>query len=182
MRTACKGLFATVLLFAVRSSAQVVRLNSARIVRPDVSSGSMSMTATPAIVNFTLAPGSTALGSSPVTITTNVSGLTLLGTFSIYGYFATTNALTTTGGDKIPVSAVLGRCPTGTPTTFTAFTQTSPFSAGSSLLIFQSSSLAGLVIGGNLTETLYLEINLSGLPQQPAGNYSGTLILQAQAF
>jgi hypothetical protein len=140
------------------------------------------MTANSASVNFTLAPGSAALGSSAVTITTNVSDLTLLGTFSIYGYFVTTNALTTPAGDTIPSSAVFGRCSTGAPTNFTAFSQASPFAANSSLLIFQASSLAGLLIGGNLIETLYLKIDLTNLLQQPAGAYSGTLILQTQAL
>jgi hypothetical protein len=33
---------------------------------------------------------------------------------------------------------------------------------------------------GFRTDTLNMEINLEGLPQLPAGTYSGTLYLQAQ--
>ena len=52
-------------------------------------------------------------------------------------FFNSTSALTEPSGAFIPSSVVLGRCPTGSPTSNRPFTQTSALGAGSSLLIFQ---------------------------------------------
>lgn len=163
-----------------QAQAQIVRLN-ARSTRaaglPGV--GSITISATPSSVSFALVPGGEANASSSITITTGIS-LSTASTVSLYGYFAGTSALTNSVGDILPSSAVYGQCTTGTPTSFTAFTQSGPFASGSSLLIFQQSNV--LLLGTPRTDALSLMINLAGISDLPAGSYSGTLILQAQAL
>ena len=159
--------------------AQVVSIGRRGGLRPRLTSvGVLSLTASPSSVTVPLVAGGQAAASSVITVTTNIN-LTVLGTFSVYAYFASPNALTSTNGDVIPSSAVYGCVTSGIPTTFTSFTQNGPFATGSSLLLFQSSAIALI---GVVTESLSLRIDLSGQPQQPAGVYTGTLILRAQAI
>ena len=73
---------------------------------------------------------------------------------------------------------MLGQVTTGVPTTYTAFTQTVPFGgAGAGLTLVNETHTLGH--NASRTDVLNLEINLSGLPNLPPGNYSGTLTLQA---
>jgi hypothetical protein len=105
-------------------------------------------------------------------------------TIKLYGYFSTASAALSGGSPvvNIPTSEVLGQVPTGTPTTFTAFTQSAPIGgAGASLLLFTQSFLL-LAGAGSRTDALSLEINLVSQPQLPAGTYSGTLFIQAQSL
>ena len=67
----------------------------------------------------------------------------------------------------------------GTPTTFTAFTQAGVGTigtAGGSLTLFTQSAAS---LAGNRTDNLDLEIDLTGHPNLVPGTYSGTLNLQA---
>lgn len=161
------------------AQAQWVKLNSTRGATPQISLGSISVSATPATVNLTLVPGGRSVMSPTLTITYGVT-LTVLTNFSLYASFATTSALTDNAGNTIPSSAVLGQCPSGTPTSLTPFTQSGPFASGSSLLVYQTSSLATLLAAK--AQTCNLVIDLTSLPQLPAGSYSGNLIIQAQAL
>jgi hypothetical protein len=156
--------------------AQTIRLTPAR---PQLLS-LITLSATPASVSITLTPHGSALATSPISIQSYMV-IGVLSTVKLYAYFPTTSALTSASGDSIPSSAVYGQCSTGTPTSFTAFTQTSPYAAGSSLAIYEMDNVLA-ALGYSRTDTLSLKIDLSGLPQQPAGSYSGTLILEAQAF
>jgi len=160
--------------------AQVVRLNRPVVARPMVITGSISVTATPAAVSFNLVSGGATSGSSGITITTQENGISVLSMMSLYGYFISTSALSDTVGDTIPSADIFGLCTTGTPTSYTAFTQSGPFASGSSLLIWQSNNLVTLAAGR--TDVFSLKINLSATPQLPAGAYSGTRLLQVQAF
>jgi hypothetical protein len=151
---------------------------------------SLTVTATPGLVSFTLVKGGVALGSAPVVITTTLNGVSLLNSVSLYGYFSTAAAALTDGAatpDNIPSSAVLGQDTSGSPTSYTAFTQSQPVGTpGASLLIYTTTSFLTLgcapTTASCRTDSLNLEINLSALPQLPAGTYTGTLILVAQAF
>ena len=113
-----------------------------------------------------------------------------LASLKLYGYFSSASAALTDGyttPNNIPTSAVLGQMPTGTPTSYTAFTGSPGLGpAGAGLLLYTTSSLlsVGCMPAGAMcrTDTLNLEINISGLPQLPAGTYTGTLTLQAQAM
>lgn len=143
----------------------------------------LTVTALPTAVNFALVPDGMATGSAPVAITTSWTGVSLLASFTVYGYFSSASAALSGGipVSSIPSANVLGRVSTGVPTSYTAFTQTSPFGgAGSSLLLVNVGTI--LSLGGSRTDNLNLEIDLTTLPQLPAAVYSGTLILQAQAF
>lgn len=149
--------------------------------------GSLTVTASPASVNFNLVPNGVAHGSNSVAITTAWQGsLCLIScTISLYAYFANPNAALSGGGTPItdiPSSAVLGQVPTGSPTAYTSFTQTTPFGgAGAGLTLFQQGFFL-LDFAGSRTDALSLEINLTGQPQLPAGSYSGTLYIQAQSL
>lgn len=145
------------------------------------STSTLTLSASPSSVSFTLAPGQVASGSKPVTINTSWL-LGLASTVHLYAYFTTTNALTLNGtsGSAIPSADVLGKCSTGLPVSFKAFTESSPLAAGSSLEIFEQGAL--LSVAANRSDQLGLEIDLRNLGQLPAGSYSGTLTLQAQAF
>jgi len=134
-------------------------------------------------VNFTLVNGSPADGDVPTVISTswNVNpGLT--GAVSLYGYFSTpAQALNDGGSNDIPTSLVMGRMTTGTPATYTAFTQTNPVGpAGGGLALFSET-----ITGGNKIKTrsdnLDLRIDLTG-QTLPAASYTGTLHIQARAL
>lgn len=145
---------------------------------------SLTVTATPNIVTFNLNSGAAATGSTPVVIGTSW----ILGpgrsTVVLDGYFSSANAALTDGGspaNNIPTSEVLGQVTTGTPTSFTAFTQTPALGpAGAGLTLFTqnitTSNRAAL-----RTDNLNLKIDLTSQPQLPSGIYTGTLTLQAQA-
>jgi hypothetical protein len=159
------------------ASAQVVRIAGTRQIRPQLSVGSLSLTASPSVLNISLVGGGPSVASTTLTINNQVS-LTALGTFSLYASFASTSALTDIAGDTIPTSAVYGKC--GSSTTYTPFTQVGSQGPNNSLLLYQTSSIATLIL--NSSQSCIFMINLTSLPQLPAGQYSGTLEIQAQAF
>ena len=146
---------------------------------------SLTISATPAAVTFALVQGGTAAGSAPVAITTTWLLLPTRANVVLDGYFASAAGALTDGGatpDLIPTSAVLGKMTTGSPVAFTAFTATAALGpAGAGLTLFT----VPLTIANRAftrTDNLLLEIDLSALPQLPAGTYTGTLTLQAQAL
>ena len=146
---------------------------------------SLTVAATPANVTFSLVSGATATGNAPVAVTTSwiLSGSRT--SVTLVGYFSSATAALTDGGSpavNIPTSEVFGEMTTGTPTTYTAFTQTAPLGpAGAGLTLFtQAISLTNFA--STRTDNLGLEINLTAQPQLPAGTYTGTLNLQAQAL
>jgi hypothetical protein len=179
MKILCSLLYA--FLAASLANAQAIKLNTVR-AKPQLTLGSISLSASPATVTFNLVSGGTASASSAINITSSGSSLGLFSTMSLYAYFASSNALVSPAGDAIPASAIYAKCTTGLLSAFTAFTQTTPLSGASGLLVVQDTSLLDLLIGGGRTDALSLQINLTGQPQLPAGTYSGTLVLQAQAF
>lgn len=163
-------------------SGQVIRVGvQPTRAQQQLALNTMTVTSSPSTVNFTLGSRQASTGSAPVSITTSWL-LGVASTVRLYGYFSSSAALSSTGGDGsvIPASSVLGQCPTGSPTSLTPFTQAGPFSGSTSLLIFQQSAVASALV--TRTDQLSLTIDLSSLPQLPAGSYSGTLILQAQAM
>ncbi len=157
--------------------AQTFKLNSTREVRPRLSVGSIAVSVSPSVVNMSLVPGGQSAPSATISIN-NLVSLTALGTFALYASFASGSALSDSAGNVIPSSSVFGRC-TNVPS-YTPFTQLGPLSTRSSLLIYQTNSLTALLVNQN--QTCNLMIDLTSLPQLPAGTYSGTLIVQAQAF
>jgi hypothetical protein len=168
--------------------AQAVRVNKASTmaITPQTAVSSLSLSASPSSVSFHLVSGGIATGSTAVDITTTWGGsfCLLTCTINVYGYFSSAgNALSGSSPVVyIPSSEVLGQVPTGIPTTYTAFTQSNPFGgAGASLQLIQQSFFI-LTGSGSRTDALNLEINLATQPQLPAGTYTGTLYIQAQAL
>jgi hypothetical protein len=144
---------------------------------------SLTVVAAPSAVAFTLASGSTTAGSTAVSVTTVWTlGITRTNVNLYTSFASSTAALTDGSGDDIPSANVLGQMTTGLPTTFTAFTQTGPFGgAGASLELF-SQSISVTNLTSTRTDNLNLEIDLTSLPNLPAGVYTGTLNIQAQAL
>jgi len=181
------GLFLCCLTGFMASAAvpQAVRVG-ARAIRPNTAVSSLTVAASPAFVTFRLLSKGLATGSSAVAVTTTWGGNVCLLTCTIrlYAYFSSATAALSGGSPvvNIPSSSVLGQMPTGTPTAYTAFTQSNPLGgAGASLLLFTQTYLA-IAPAGNRTDALNLQINLASQPQLPAGTYSGTLFIQAQSL
>ena len=161
------------------AAAQAIRVGQDAARPAVILSSSVTLTAAPAFVSFRLVSEGVATGSAGVGVTTTWTGLSRLGKLNLYGYFSSSGAALTGGspGENIPTSAVLGQVPTGSPSAYTPFTQSNPIDGASLLLYCELFSIGG---NGFRTDTLNLEINLEGLPQLPAGTYTGTLFLQAQ--
>lgn len=171
------------------SHAQAIRLAARMpIARPHLVCVGCTLTVgvSPSTLTFTLVQGGIAPGNLALTIVSSLTGAaTVTGTVNLYAYFASSTAALTgtlSAADVLPSSAILGRCTTGLPTTFTPFTQTSPFSgSGAGLEIFTQPA-NGLLLPASRTDTLALEVNLASVPNVAADTYTGTLIFQAELF
>lgn len=146
---------------------------------------SLTVSTNPSAVNFALVSGATANGSAPVAITTSWVLKASRANVNLYAWFLTPAAALTDGGspaNNIASSLVLGQVTTGAPTSFTAFTQSNTLgTAGGGLQLF-TQALSSTNRAATRTDNLSLQINLTSLPQLPAGTYTGTVTLQAQAL
>ena len=139
---------------------------------------SLTVNASPSLVNFALLANGTTIGSSVVTVNTSWSLGTSVGGVTTYAYFTTAAAaLTDGGGDNIPSSKVSGSINGGA---FGAFTGASPF-AGASSVTLSTTKLTAANRTGNHSDTLNLMISTVGL-SLPAATYSGVLNVRAQAL
>ena len=175
------------IFFILGTSAALCQLNSntASVALKATLGESLTVAATPSTVAIPLVSGGTATGTSPVAITTNWVLSASRTAVTLVGYFSSATAALTDGAatpDNIPASEVLGQVTTGTPTSFTAFTQTAPLGAAGAGLTLFTQALTETNRTANRTDNLNLEINLAGQPQLPAGTYTGTLNIQAQAL
>ena len=138
----------------------------------------IAVSAFPANVNFAMVNNGVATGSTPITITTTWDVQPSVGNLTLHAYFSTAAAALSNGaGNNIASSRVLGSVNGGA---FAPFTGISPFAAGSSLQIF-TFRVIGNNRRGTRNDTLNLQIDLTGAVL-PAGTYSGTLLIQAQAL
>jgi hypothetical protein len=173
------------LTLAIPAAVCQMNSNTASVLLKATLGESLTVAATPSTVAIPLVSGGTATGTSPVAITTTWVLSASRTAVTLVGYFASATVALTNGATtpaNIPASEVLGQVTTGTPTSFTAFTQTAPLgTAGAGLTLF-TQGLSGANRTANRTDNLNLEINLSGQPQLPAGSYTGTLNIQAQAL
>lgn len=143
---------------------------------------SLTVAATPASVAFVLLPGGIALGAAPIVVTTTWVLSSSRANVVVDAYFGSTTQALINGTTKIPPSEVLGQVLTGTPTTYTAFTQTGALGpAGAELTLF-TQPITALNYAAVRVDTLTLEINLASQTQLPSGTYTGTLTLVAQAL
>lgn len=177
-----------VALFALATSvtfAQALNSNTATVTLNATLNESLTVAATPSNVNFTLLSGGIATGSAPVAMTTSWILKNSRTTVSLIGYFSSASAALSDGATtptNIPTSEVLGQVTTGTPTSYTAFTQTAALGpAGAGLTLF-TQTISNTNRAASRNDNLNLEINLTSQPQLPAGSYTGTLNLQAQAL
>jgi hypothetical protein len=175
------GLFA---LAGPNAICQSLNSNTASVALTATLSESLTVAATPAAVTFSLVPGGTASGNAPVAVTTTwvLSGSRT--SVTLVGYFSSATAALSGGSPvvNIPTSEIQGQVTTGTPTTFTAFTQTAPLGpAGAGLSLF-TQAISDTNRSANRTDNLNLQINLTSQPQLAAGTYTGTLNIQAQAL
>ncbi len=171
---------ALVMAQGTAANAQVLNSAQASVNLNAVMSESLTLSAAPGTVNFTpLNSNGVTNGDSAITINTAWVLKTARTDVYIYAYFASTTALTniSSGSYTIPVASVQGSVNGGSAT---AFTGNSPFATGSSL------SVAHVIITGtnknsSESDSLALTVNTTGAGL-PAGTYTGTLFVQAQAI
>ena len=187
-RSLMAGTFASLAL-ALCTGTGAAQINStpATVSLTATLAETLTISATPSAVSFTLSQGGSANASAPVVITSNWLLSSGRGSVKLYGYFTAPTAALTDGAttpNNIPTSEVFGAVTSGgTTSTATAFTGNGAFGgSGASLLLYnQAVSAANRYVSGR-TDSLALSINLSGQAQLPAGSYAGTLNLQAQAL
>ena len=139
---------------------------------------SLTVTASPGLVNFPLIPSGITNGSTAVTVNTSWTLSPSVGSVKTYAFFTSAAAALTDGaGDNIPSTSVSGSVNGGA---FGAFTGVSPFAAASSVTI-STIRILGNNKSGNQSDTLNMRINTTGL-NLPAANYTGVLMIQAQAL
>jgi hypothetical protein len=179
-------LLAGLACLAGRSAFGQLNSNTVTITLNATLAESISVSATPSTVSFTLVAGGTAVGSAPVAITTTWVLASSRANVVLDGYFASSTAALSGSASpvvNIPSSEVYGLMSTGSPTTYTAFSANTALGpTGAGLLLF-TQALTSTNRNSNRTDNLSLEINLSAQPQLPAAsNYTGSLFLQAQAL
>ncbi|HTC62808.1 MAG TPA: hypothetical protein VK709_08190 [Candidatus Saccharimonadales bacterium] len=139
---------------------------------------SLTVTASPGLVNFPLIRNGITNGGATITVNTSWTVTFLFGTVKTYAYFTSAPAALTDGaGDNIPSSSVSGSVNGGA---FAAFTGATPF-AGASGMTLSSTTIFIFNTTGNHSDTLNMRINTTGL-NLPAANYTGVLMIQAQAL
>jgi hypothetical protein len=160
---------------ALNSGAQPIALNATL-------GESLTLTLSASAVNFTLTAGSGVnAGSTNITATTAwvlKPGRTAVG---VYAYFAAAgSALTDGAGDNIPSSAFFISDNGGAST---ALTSTVAFGGANAGMQLANVPITGANKSASRSDTMAYNINLTGgtLPQLPAGTYTGTLNIQAQA-
>jgi hypothetical protein len=153
----------------LNSAAASVNLNA-------VLSESLTVTAGPGVVNFTLVGAGMSNGSSTVTIDTTWALSGARSSVTVSAYFSSGVALTDGSGNDIPAANVEGSVNGGG---FASFTAAGPFSAFSQQVM--SVAITDANRNGASSDTLDLRINTAGLGL-PAGTYTGVLNIQAQAI
>ncbi|MGH9816707.1 MAG: hypothetical protein ACRD5F_00920 [Candidatus Acidiferrales bacterium] len=175
-------LCAALLLFAQSAAAQA-NSNAAGVNLNAVLNPQLTVNASPATVNFTLPPGGTDTGDSPVTISTRwilpFGYSFFFANVSLWAYFTSPAAALSNGaGNNIPAARVSGSLNGGA---FAPFTTAGPFSPASRQIFSQGVFTIPPFSQGQRTDSLNLQIDTSGLGL-PAGIYTGVLVIQARAI
>jgi hypothetical protein len=179
VRLATVTLFVIVLASGAR--AQVLNSGASTISLNAVLNDSITVTLSSNAVNFTLTQGSASnLGSTSVTATTSWLLRPSVGSLKLYAFFASSTAALTDGaGNNIP-SADFQISNNAGP--FNALTNTVPFGGANAGLQVSSTPILGNNRSGTRTDQMNFNINLVPIPTLPAGTYTGTLTIQAQAI
>jgi hypothetical protein len=166
------------ILVTPASYAQAINSGPTTVTLNATLAESLTLTVSPTTVTFVLVPSGTANGNLPVNITTTwVLGPTRTSLIT-YAYFTSTTALTDAGTDVIPTSKFNGSINGGAYSAFTG--GAGPFGVNSKQVYSHGAFAAGQYNGAH-ADTLGLQIDTTGL-NLPAGAYSGTLNIQAQAI
>jgi hypothetical protein len=180
------GLLAMALLvaatFTTLASAQALNSGAQPIALNAQLTESLTLNLSANAVNFTLTAGSaTNAGSTNITATTAWilrPGRTAV---TVDAYFASAaSALTDGAGNNIPSSAFKISDNGGAST---ALTNTVAFGGANAGFRLANVAITAANRSANRTDVMAFNIDLSGgtLPQLPAGTYTGTLNIQAQA-
>ena len=103
-----------------------------------------------------------------------------VGSLKLYAFFASSaSALTDGAGNNIPSSDFQISNNGGA---FNALTNTIPFGGANAGLQLSSTPILGNNRKGTRQDVMNFNINLVPLPNLPAGTYTGTLTIQAQAI
>jgi len=115
-----------------------------------------------------------------VTATTTWTLRPSRGSLDVYAFFSSSTAALTDGaGDNIPSSRFEISDNGGA---FTALTNTVPFGGANAGLRLATVRILGNNKQGSRTDTMNFNINLSALPNLPAGTYTGTVTIQVQVI
>jgi len=171
----------SVAVFAGRAQAQVLNSGGSPIALNAVLPDSITLTLSSNAVNFTLIGGSANNpGSTAITATTTWLLKPNINSLKLYAFFSSsTSALSDGAGHNIP-SADFQISDNGGG--FAALTNTVPFGGANAGLQVSSVRILGNNKTGTNSDVMTFNINLAPLPSLPAGVYTGTLTIQAQAF
>lgn len=161
-----KGLITLILLLIA-----VVSVHAQEFVTLNLSSNS---------VNFNLTSGSANNpGNTSITAITGWSLRPNRDSLNVYAYFNNAAAALSSGGNNIP-SANFQISDNGGA--FQALTNTVPFGGAGAGLQLASVRILGNNKTGVRTDTMNFNLVLNTLPNLPPGVYSGSLVIQVQAF
>jgi len=168
-------------MFAAGANAQVRNSGASTITLNAVLNDSITVSLSSSAVNFTLTAGSVSNpGSTGVTATTTWLLRPSVGSLKLYAFFASSTAALTDGaGNNIP-SADFQVSNNAGP--FNSLTNTVPFGGANAGLQLSSTPILGNNRSGTRTDNMNFNINLAPQPNLPAGTYTGTLTIQAQAI
>ncbi len=168
-------------LFAANARAQVLNSGASPIALNAVLSDSITLTLSGNAVNFNLVSGSaTNPGSTGVTATTTWVLKPSVNSLNLYAFFSSSTAALSDGaGHNIPSADFQISANGGA---FTALTNTVPFGGANAGLQVSSVPIRGYNKTGTNSDVMTFNINLAPVPNLPAGLYTGTLTIQAQAF
>jgi hypothetical protein len=171
------ALAALLVASATAAEAQLnTQSNAATVALTATKAATLTLSAvTPTASIASITDNSNANNFSAVSVTTDWN-LTSGSTVNLVGWFAVPGSALTNGTSLIPSSRVEGKIGAGAFTPFNGAAVGGSGVAGGSLTFF-SQALGALQ--GNRTDQLDLRLNLVGFGTTVAGDYTGTLNLQA---
>lgn len=175
------AMIAFVILQSVPGRAQVLNSGAKSISLQAVLNTSVGVSLSANAVNFNLTAGSSSNpGSTSITATTTWTLRPSVANVKLYAFFSNSaSALSDGSGNNIP-SADFQISNNAGP--FAALTNTVPFGGANAGLLLSTTRILGNNRTGQRTDSMNFNINLAPLPNLPAGTYTGTLTIQAQAL
>ena len=172
------ALAAIVLAVAPTLSAQL-NSNTATVNLNAVLAESLSVSAAPGTVNFTLPASGIAPGSAPVVINTAWVLSPARTKVSVYAFLGSVVAALTDGaGNNIASAKVSGSVNAGP---MGPFTGASPFSGATAITVVNALAITNVNRNSSRVDNVALQIDTTGLGL-PSGTYTGVMTVQAQAI